>query len=122
METVQQQLAALEEALQQTEQYQSVKSAIEGVRANEESAKTFDTFRKVQALLQKRQMEGQEPSEQEMMNAQSTAVLVQQDEKIMKIFEAEENLAQVMQQINMSLLSGIQEAYDSLVLPEDEEK
>lgn len=122
METIQQQLTALEEALQQTEQYQAVKSAIEGVRANEESAKTFDTFRKVQALLQKRQMEGQEPSEQEMMNAQSTAVLVQQDASIMKIFEAEEQLAQVMQQINMSLLSGIQESYDSLVLPDDEEK
>lgn len=56
------------------------------------------------------------------MNAQSTAVLVQQDASIMKIFEAEEQLAQVMQQINMSLLSGIQESYDSLVLPEDEEK
>ena len=73
----------LEKALRDSEEFTTLSSLYDRVNADAEANQLFADFRNIQMTLQQKQMQGEEISEQEMMDAQTKMMNVQQNELIM---------------------------------------
>lgn len=104
----------LEESLRSTEEFSSVKEAIENVKADPEALEMFRNFREIQVTLQQKQMSGEEIQPDELEHAQKTAQLSQQNPKIMAMLEAEMKLSGVIEEINRILMKPVQELYETM--------
>lgn len=101
----------LESALRQSDEYNAIKSHYAAVNSNPESKKIFDDFRKIQLSLQEKQMSGQEITEEDLNAAQSTAELIEKDENISKLMEAEQKMSFMIQEINRVIMKPLEELY-----------
>lgn len=97
-----------------TAEFAVLKEAIELVSNDDEARQLFVNFRDVQVQLQQKQMAGEEILEDEIMHAQKVAQLAQQNEKILTMLEAEMNLSKIVEELNRTLFTPIQEMYDQL--------
>lgn len=104
----------LEVVISQTAEFQTLKSAVETVRADDEARNLFTQFRDIQVKLQQKQMQGEELMEDEYIHLQKTAQLAQQNVKIMAMLEAEMALSKVIDEVNQVLIKPIQSLYDGL--------
>ncbi|SOC16720.1 cell fate (sporulation/competence/biofilm development) regulator YlbF (YheA/YmcA/DUF963 family) [Ureibacillus xyleni] len=104
----------LEATLRQTPEFNTLKDAVEAVRADEEATKLFTNFRDIQMKLQQKQMSGEELLEDELMYAQKAAQLAQGSPKILAMLEAEMALSKVIEEVNRILVKPIQSLYDGL--------
>ena len=82
-------LNKLEGTFRQTEQFTTLKTAIEEVKQDEAAVALFAKFRELQMTLQEKQMKGEEIGEDELQYAQKTAQLAQQNQAISKMLMAE---------------------------------
>ena len=104
----------LEATMRQTDEFKTLKDAVEAVRADEEATKLFANFRDIQMKLQQKQMNGEELLEDELMFAQKAAQLAQSSPKILTMLEAEMALSKVIEEVNRILVKPIQSLYDGL--------
>lgn len=104
----------LESTLRKTQEYKTLKEAVELVRADEESRKLFTNFRDIQTKLQEKQMNGEELLEDEYMYLQKTAQLAQQNPKILTMLEAEMAVSKIIEEINRIVVKPIQSMYEGL--------
>jgi cell fate (sporulation/competence/biofilm development) regulator YlbF (YheA/YmcA/DUF963 family) len=74
----------------------------------------FDQFRQIQMNLQQKQMMGQEISEQEVQQAQSTVAVVQQNEKIAQLMQAEQRMSMIIGELNQLIMKPLEELYGNL--------
>jgi len=101
----------LESALRQSDEYNAIKEHYSAVNNNPESKKIFDDFRKIQLNLQEKQMSGQEITEDDLNKAQATAELIEKDENISKLMEAEQKMSFMIQEINRVIMKPLEELY-----------
>ncbi len=99
----------------ETQEYQDLKVAVEELLADEAAVALFRDFQKQQAEAQHKQMQGQQPSEDEIKAIQDMAKKVSAEASIMKLMEQEKRLDQMIQQINQNLTSPIQSLYNDLL-------
>lgn len=99
----------------ETQEYQDLKVAVEELMADEAAVALFRDFQKQQAEAQHKQMQGQQPSEDEIKAIQDMAKKVSAEASIMKLMEQEKRLDQMIQQINQNLTSPIQSLYNDLL-------
>lgn len=104
----------LEATLRKTDEYKVLKEAVEMVRNDEEAKTLFTNFRDIQVKLQQKQMAGEELLEDELMHAQKTAQLAQQNVKILAMLEAEMALSKMIEEVNRIIVKPIQSLYDGL--------
>lgn len=107
-------LNKLEATFRQTNEFSEVEEAVEAVKADAEALELFKSFRQVQIELQEKQAQGEQPSEEELVAAQQTAQQAQENEKIMKMLEAEMKLSGLLEEVNRVLMKPVQNLYESL--------
>ena len=105
---------ALEATFRKTAEFEALQEAVAVVKADEDALKLFQSFRKVQMDLQQKQMAGEELLEDELVYAQKTAQLAQQNEKILAMLEAEMKLSSVIEEVNRILVKPVQALYDGI--------
>ncbi len=105
---------ALEATFRKTEEFKALEEAVEVVKADEDAIKLFQNFRKIQIDLQQKQMAGEDLQEDELLYAQKTAQLAQQNEKIVAMLEAEMKLSGVIEEVNRILVKPIQSLYEGM--------
>ena len=96
------------------DEFKALEEAVEQVRADEEAKKYFTNFRDIQMKLQKKQVAGEEITEEEMIYVQKAAQLAQSNPKIIAMLEAEMALSNIIEEVNRVLFQPIQGMYEGL--------
>lgn len=96
------------------DEFKALEQAVEQVRADEEAKKYFTNFRDIQMKLQKKQVAGEEITEEEMTYVQKAAQLAQSNPKIIAMLEAEMALSNIIEEVNRVLFQPIQGMYEGL--------
>ncbi|MEC1524088.1 YlbF family regulator [Neobacillus niacini] len=102
---------ALEKAIRQSDEYKQLQQMYHEVNADPTAKRMFDQFRQIQMNLQQKQMMGQEISEQEVQQAQSTVAVVQQNEKIARLMQAEQRMSMIIGELNQLIMKPLEELY-----------
>ena len=105
---------ALEKAIRQSDEYKQLQQMYNQVNADPAAKNMFDQFRQIQMNLQQKQMMGQEISEQEVQQAQSTVAVVQQNEKIARLMQAEQRMSMIIGELNQLIMKPLEELYGNL--------
>ncbi|CAH2713574.1 MULTISPECIES: YlbF family regulator [Neobacillus] len=105
---------ALETAIRQSDEYTQLKQAYSEVNADPAAKQMFDQFRQIQMNLQQKQMMGQDISEQEIQQAQSTVALVQQNQKIAHLMQAEQRMSMIIGELNKVIMKPLEDLYGQL--------
>jgi cell fate (sporulation/competence/biofilm development) regulator YlbF (YheA/YmcA/DUF963 family) len=105
---------ALEKAIRQSDEYKQLQQMYHEVNADPAAKNMFDQFRQIQMNLQQKQMMGQEISEQEVQQAQSTVAVVQQNEKIAQLMQAEQRMSMIIGELNQLIMKPLEELYGNL--------
>ena len=96
------------------DEFKALEQAVEQVRADEEAKKYFTNFRDIQMKLQKKQVAGEEITEEEMTYVQKAAQLAQSNPEIIAMLEAEMALSNIIEEVNRVLFQPIQGMYEGL--------
>ncbi|MDQ1147200.1 MAG: YlbF family regulator [Bacillus sp. (in: firmicutes)] len=105
---------ALETAIRQSPEYTQLQNAYKEVNADPQSKQMFDQFRQIQMNLSQKQMMGQEISEQEVQQAQSTVALVQQNPKIANLMQAEQRMSMIIGELNQIIMKPLEDLYGKM--------
>jgi cell fate (sporulation/competence/biofilm development) regulator YlbF (YheA/YmcA/DUF963 family) len=105
---------ALEKAIRESDEYKQLQQIYNEVNADPTAKSMFDNFRQIQMNLQQKQMMGQEISEAEVQQAQSTVALVQQNEKISRLMQAEQRMSMIIGELNQVIMKPLEELYKEL--------
>jgi len=105
---------ALEATFRKTAEFKALEEAVAVVKADEDAIKLFQNFRKIQIDLQQKQMAGEDLQEDELVYAQKTAQLAQQNDKIVAMLEAEMKLSGVIEEVNRILVKPVQTLYEGM--------
>lgn len=105
---------ALEKAIRQSEEYLQLKQVYSEVNADPAAKKMFDQFRQIQMNLQQKQMMGQEITPDEVQQAQSTVAIVQQNDKIARLMQAEQRMSMVIGELNQLIMKPLEELYGNM--------
>ena len=100
--------------LRKQDEFKVLEEAVEAVRADEEAKNYFTNFRDIQIKLQKKQVAGEEITEEELAYVQKAAQLAQSNPKIIAMLEAEMALSNIIEEINRVLFQPIQGMYEGL--------
>lgn len=101
----------LENAIRQTSEYSKLKEQYEELYRDDLARRMFEKFRGIQISLQEKQMMGQPITEEEVQEAQSIVLQVQQNEKIASLMEAEQQMSMVISEINKIVMKPLEELY-----------
>ncbi|MBP2241055.1 cell fate (sporulation/competence/biofilm development) regulator YlbF (YheA/YmcA/DUF963 family) [Cytobacillus eiseniae] len=104
----------LEKAVRQSEEYKNLKQAYDEVNADDSAKGMFDNFRNIQMQLQQKQMMGEDISEEEVMQAQKSVALVQQNAKISNLMDAEQRMSMIIAEMNKIIMKPLEELYGSV--------
>jgi cell fate (sporulation/competence/biofilm development) regulator YlbF (YheA/YmcA/DUF963 family) len=105
---------ALETAIRQSDDYIHLKQMYNEVNADPSAKQMFDHFRQIQMNLQQKQMMGSDISPEEIQQAQASVAVVQQNEKISKLMQAEQRMSMVIGELNMVIMKPLEELYGKL--------
>jgi cell fate (sporulation/competence/biofilm development) regulator YlbF (YheA/YmcA/DUF963 family) len=105
---------ALETAIRQSAEYIQLQQAYKEVNADPQAKQMFDQFRQIQMNLQQKQMMGQNISEQEIQQAQATVGLVQQNQKISHLMEAEQRMSMIIGELNKVIMKPLEDLYGKM--------
>ncbi|GEK58853.1 YlbF family regulator [Marinococcus halophilus] len=101
----------LSSALRDSEEFQQLKELHDEVEQDEVAKRMLDNFRNVQLELQQKQMQGEQPSEEEITQAQKQFEMVQQHEVISKLMQQEQQLSTVISDLNKIITEPLEELY-----------
>ncbi|HHY21013.1 MAG TPA: YlbF family regulator [Bacilli bacterium] len=104
----------LSRALRTSNEYVAMKDLYEQVMNDTETKKIFISFRDLQLSLQRKQMQGEQITEEEAVEAQKQFELVQQNELMTKLFEAEQRLSMIVADVNQIITEPLNEIYGEI--------
>ncbi|MGG5253361.1 YlbF family regulator [Neobacillus sp. SM06] len=104
----------LEKAIRSSEDYNQLKQAYQDVNADELTRNMFHQFRQIQMNLQQKQMMGQDISQAEVEEAQKSVALVQQNERISRLMQAEQRMSMVIGELNQVIMKPLEELYGKM--------
>lgn len=112
----------LSRQLRETQEYQGLEKAFQALKADSETFATFKKFQQAQADAQQKQMKGQQPSEDEIKNIQSLAKEVSGKKVVQDLMNQERQMDNMLQQLNKTITSPIQELYSEIMPKMPEQK
>lgn len=101
----------LERDVRQLDEFKALEEAFNALKANEESYALFKEFQNFQVGLQEKQMRGEEMTEEDATKVQGLLEKIQNDDLIRAIFEKEQAVSQIMNDITAMMMKPIQELY-----------
>lgn len=103
----------LERDLRALPAFKELEASLQAIQANEDSKKLFDEFRNLSMTLQEKQMQGEEPSEEQIAELQAMSLKVSADENINRLMSSEQQVGQVINDINSIVTKPINELYQA---------
>ncbi|WP_339149510.1 MULTISPECIES: YlbF family regulator [unclassified Sutcliffiella] len=104
----------LETAVKESDEFKNLQSLYREVFADETTKRMFENFRNIQLELQQKQMSGQEITQEEVEQAQKTVAVVQQNEAIAKLMEAEQQMSMMVSELNKIIMKPLEELYSNV--------
>lgn len=108
--------------LVETQEYQALKKALDELKADTEALDSFKNFQQMQANAQQKQMKGQQPTEDEIKAIQTLAKEISGKQPIQNLMNQERRIDQMLQQLNKTITSPIQDLYSDIMPKPDENK
>lgn len=108
--------------LVETQEYQALKKALDELKADTEALDSFKKFQQMQANAQQKQMKGQQPTEDEIKAIQTLAKEISGKQPIQTLMNQERQIDQMLQQLNKTITSPIQDLYSDIMPKPDENK
>lgn len=102
----------LEKSIRESAEFADLRIQYANLYADEAASKLFDDFRTVQFNLQEKQMTGQQISQEEVAQAQQMVAVIQQNEKITRLMEAEQKMSSVIAEVNKIVMKPLEELYN----------
>lgn len=97
--------------LQELPQFLGLQNAFAALKKDDIAFTMFKKFQTQQMTLQQKQMQGQQPTEDEIQAAQDLAGKVGEIEVVKTLMEKEQAVDQMLSQINQVITKPIQELY-----------
>lgn len=104
----------LETAVKESDEFKNLQTLYKEVFADETTKRMFENFRNIQLELQQKQMSGQEITQEEVEQAQKTVAVVQQNEAIAKLMEAEQRMSMMVSELNKIIMKPLEELYSNV--------
>jgi len=104
----------LEAAVKESDEFKNLQTLYKEVFADETTKRMFENFRNIQLELQQKQMSGQEITQEEVEQAQKTVAVVQQNEAIAKLMEAEQRMSMMVSELNKIIMKPLEELYSDV--------
>ncbi len=98
-----------------TQEYQGLKKALDELKADTEAFNSFKKFQQMQAGAQQKQMKGEKPSDDEIKAIQTLAKEISGKEAVQNLMNQERQVDQMLQQLNKTITSPIQDLYSDLM-------
>lgn len=103
----------LQKELIKTSVFEDLQSAYNDMKADRKSFDLFRDFQELQFGIQKKQMQGIEPAEDELKNAQDLASQMNQSNTIQALMKAEQSLNEVLGKVNQVVTKPISDLYSN---------
>lgn len=101
----------MEQELRKTTEYQALVKAYAEVKKDQKAYDLFKDFQEVQLDLQKKQMNGEELTEDEMSKAREIATKVGEVDVVKDLMDQERKLNQLLSDINRVITKPVQDLY-----------
>lgn len=101
----------LQEAIKGSKDFTELKRCYDDVMADPWSKELFHQFRNLQMELSQKMMQGQEITPEDNMKSQQILSQVQQNVKIEKLKEAEQNMNTLITDLNKVIMNPLEELY-----------
>lgn len=105
----------LEQAIRESAEFNRLKELYEEVFADETAKAMFVNFRDIQLRLQEKQMRAEPISEEEVQQAQQAVAVIQLNEKIVQLMQAEQEMSAVIAEINKIVMKPLEELYSDKI-------
>ncbi|WAA12998.1 YlbF family regulator [Fervidibacillus halotolerans] len=102
----------LEKTIRESDEFTQLKTQYDKVFSDEPTKRMFENFRNIQLSLQEKQMMGQPISEEEVQKAQQIAALIQQNDLIAQLLEAEQRMSTLIAEVNKIVMKPLEELYN----------
>lgn len=99
----------LAKALKESSEFKAMKEAMEKIEANPDAKSMMDDFKSSQMELQQRMMTGQQPNEEEVKKIESQFEVINMNEHIKAMFDAEKQFGAVMDDVNKIMSEALQD-------------
>jgi cell fate (sporulation/competence/biofilm development) regulator YlbF (YheA/YmcA/DUF963 family) len=100
-----------ERVLRRSNEFKSLKNIYREVNADPETKKLFNKFHNLQIELQNKQMTGQKIMRDEIEKVQKIGEVVQKNEIIVRLIEAEQRMNILIMELNKIITKPLQELY-----------
>ena len=100
-----------ERVLRRSNEFKSLKSIYREVNADPETKQLFNKFYNLQMELQHKQMTGQKIMRDEIEEVQKIGEVVQKNEMIVRLIEAEQRMNILIMELNKIITKPLQELY-----------
>lgn len=98
----------LANALKESSEFNDMKQAVQDIEANPEAKQMMEDFKVKQQELQQKMMSGQQPAEDEMKQMESQFEVINMNEDVKKIFDAERRFGAIMEDVNKIMSEALQ--------------
>lgn len=102
----------LEKTIRESNEFNLLKTQYVKVFADESTKRMFEDFRTIQLNLQEKQMTGQPISEEEVQRAQQVVAVIQQNDEISRLLEAEQRMSTLIAEVNKIVMKPLEELYN----------
>ncbi|MEY8442579.1 YlbF family regulator [Lactobacillaceae bacterium 24-114] len=107
----------LSNQIKETQEYEGLKKAFDALKADQETFDTFKKFQQMQADAQRKQMSGQQLTQDEINSIQTMAKEISAKPAVQTLMNQERAVDNMLQQLNRTITGPIQEIYKD-VMPE----
>ncbi|WP_334115495.1 YlbF family regulator [Ligilactobacillus sp.] len=101
----------MEQDLRKTNQYQELQAAYESLKADEKAFKCFKDIHSLQEELQRKQMSGQKPTEDDFKKLQNLGKEAEGYETLQTLMQKEQTLSMMMDELSRIIFRPVQELY-----------
>lgn len=98
----------LANALKESSEFNDMKQAVQDIEANPEAKQMMEDFKVKQQELQQKMMSGEQPAEDEMKQMESQFEVINMNEDVKKIFDAERRFGAIMEDVNKIMSEALQ--------------
>ncbi|SFH77197.1 YlbF family regulator [Pisciglobus halotolerans] len=103
----------LEKDLRESEAYVALENAFTALKEDTEASSLFQSVQEVQMKLQQKQQAGEEITEEDIQDAQATSVKASENEKVLNLMNAEQQISTMINDLNRIIMKPVQDLYQN---------
>ncbi|WP_267202461.1 YlbF family regulator [Limosilactobacillus kribbianus] len=108
--------------LVETQEFLGLKKAFNELKEDKEAFESFKKFQTMQATAQRKQMQGQNPTDDEIKAIQTLAKEISGKKAVQNLMNNERQVDQMLQQLNKTITSPLQDLYSDIMPQGPEDK